>query len=163
MNTKVLLGIVVVIIAIGGVVGCSILLPAQKTVQTPAAEVQNNAGETNTQGNTAAEKNTENDVNAGETICTKCGGDGVIKCTKCGGDGKIGSGSCTTCGGDGKVYYDENGKMHPNVVKILQVLACHSDTCPTCHGAGGGSSKTCTACGGDGLIPCSACGGDGYI
>lgn len=53
--------------------------------------------------------------------------------------------------------------MHPNVMKIIAVLACHEATCPTCGGSGGGSQTQCTACGGDGKIVCSKCGGDGYI
>lgn len=159
MDKKILLGIVVLIVAIGGATACSFLLPTGNTqvknTPDPAATTAptvDNSQATNNQAN----------VQAQSVKCTKCGGDGILKCGKCGGDGLLGSGSCKTCGGDGKVYYDENNAMHSNVVKILAVLACHEATCPTCGGSGGGSQSQCTACGGDGKIVCSACGGDGY-
>lgn len=159
MDKKYLIAIVVVIVAIGGATACSFLLPNDDTAKVePTKPAATTAPANDTKKNDSQEK-----VEAKTVKCTYCGGTGILKCGNCGGDGLIGSGSCPTCGGDGKVYYDENNQMHPNVMKIIAVLACHEATCPTCGGSGGGSQTQCTACGGDGKIVCSKCGGDGYI
>lgn len=169
MNKKYLLGILVLIVAIGGVTACSILLPSgnsQKQLQSDP--VATSAPAVDQPANTPTEEqqaNTQNTVKAQKVTCTKCGGSGLISCGKCGGSGHVTSGgTCSACGGDGKQYVDGNGVVHPNVVKILAVLACHEQTCTVCGGTGGTSqSVACTACGGDGQITCPKCGGDGYL
>jgi hypothetical protein len=152
MNTKVLVGLAVLIVLIGGVSAYGFFAPAEKTstpTQSSAPAVTQNV-----------EQEEKNTVNAQEQVCVKCGGKGYLKCGKCGGDGVIG-GDCAKCGGDGKVYYDENCNQQPNVIKMLQVLACHEATCPACGGTGG-SQSSCPTCGGDGKITCPGCGGDGH-
>lgn len=152
MNTKVIVGLAVLIVLIGGVSAYGFFSPALET----SPQTQSSAPIA-TQEVQQEEKNT---VNAQEQVCAKCGGKGYLKCGKCGGDGVIG-GDCAKCGGDGKVYYDANGEEMPNMIKMLQVLACHEATCPSCGGTGGSQSK-CSTCGGDGKITCPGCGGDGH-
>ncbi|MDI9436513.1 MAG: hypothetical protein QM405_00365 [Euryarchaeota archaeon] len=154
MNTKALVGLAVLIVVIGGVSAFGYFSPAEKT--SPTGQSSAPAAPQNLE----EDKSTQNTVNAQGQVCAKCGGKGYLKCGKCGGDGVIG-GKCAKCGGDGKVYYDENCNEQPNVVKMLQVLACHEATCPSCGGTGGTQSK-CPACGGDGKITCPGCGGDGH-
>lgn len=152
MNTKVLVGIAVLLVLIGGVSAFGFFSPAEKTsppTQSSAPVAQENVQQ--------EEKNT---VNAQEQVCAKCGGKGYLKCGKCGGDGLL-CGNCAKCGGDGQVYYDENCNEQPNVMQMLKVLACHEATCPACGGTGGSQSK-CPTCGGDGKITCPGCGGDGH-
>lgn len=152
METKYLiLGLVVVIVAIGGAVGCG-LIPINETNVDPVQNESDN--ESNTMQNESDNK-TQN-VDAKE-VCTNCNGKGYLICGVCEGSG--GDSSCYKCGGDGKVYIDENGDMKPNVV---YVKACHEETCPVCDGTGG-SKNSCNSCGGDGKIKCNVCGGDGEV
>lgn len=161
METKYLVGILVLIVAIGGATACNYLLPVNEPVtsdKSPASTptVGNASGGSEEQ----TQDTTKKTVQAQKVTCTKCGGDGVLSCTSCGGSGVL-KGSCPTCGGDGEVYIDGNGNTNPNFVQMVKVLACHTETCPACGGTGG-EKKTCTKCGGDGKISCPACGGDGY-
>jgi len=160
VETKYLIGILVVIVAIGGATACTFFIPSGNT-QNPvstsdpaaaAAPAVNDASNSQT--------NTQTNVQAQKVTCTKCGGDGVISCSKCGGDGVITSGGkCSACGGDGKRIDNGDGTFSA----IVAVLACHEVTCSVCGGTGGSASKTaCGACGGDGKITCSKCGGDGF-
>ena len=167
MKTKYLLGILVLIVAIGGAAACSVFLPGNtptKAQDTPAATTAP-AVEQQDPAQTSDQTNNQPTVKAQTVTCTKCGGSGTISCGNCGGSGHIVSGgTCSACGGDGKVYVDGNGVIHPNVVQIVAVLACHEQTCSVCGGTGGNSqSVTCSACGGDGKITCPKCGGSGYI
>lgn len=165
MEAKYLIGIFVVIVAIGGATACTFLLPlgnTQKTVKSdPTPAVTAPAAGNDSSNAEQTQTSTQKTVQAQKETCTQCGGKGYVKCSACSGTGLL-KGSCATCGGDGKVYYDQNGVCHPNVIQLVAVLACHEDTCPTCGGTGGAKS-TCTSCGGDGKIVCSKCGGDGYI
>ncbi|HMK53684.1 MAG TPA: hypothetical protein VK444_02795 [Methanobacteriaceae archaeon] len=157
MNTKIVLGLLVVIVLIGGVSAFSVFQSTdkntQQSIQTPAQSTQPAVQDS---------KNTQNSVNAQDQICAKCNGKGYLKCSKCSGTGVINL-KCSTCGGDGKVYFDADNNQHPNVIQLLQVLACHEATCPTCGGTGGSGGTACPACGGDGKITCPACGGDGQV
>jgi hypothetical protein len=166
MKTKYLLGVLVLIVAIGGVTACSILLPSGNT-QSPAQStpVATTAPAVDPSATPTEETNTQTTVKAQQVTCTKCGGDGLISCGSCGGSGHVTSGgTCSACGGDGKQYVDGNGAVHPNVVQMLVVLACHEQTCSVCGGTGGNSqSVACSACGGDGQITCPKCGGSGHI
>ena len=163
METKYLVGVLVLIVAIGGATACNFLLPpSNNPVQDNAASTVSSPVAVNDSGNSqqTQQTNTQKTVNAQKVTCTKCGGSGELKCTGCGGSGML-KGSCANCGGDGKVYIDGNGVSNPNVIQLVVVLACHEETCSAC-GGNGGSKTTCTKCGGDGKISCPACGGDGY-
>ena len=151
MNTKILVGLAVLIVLIGGVSAFGFFSPAETSPPTQSSAPI--APQT-------VQEEEKNTVNAQEQVCAKCNGKGYLKCGKCGGDGVLG-GDCAKCGGDGKVYYDENCNEQPNVIKMLQVLACHEATCPAC-GGNGGSQSNCPTCGGDGKITCPGCGGDGH-
>nr|WP_319374762.1 hypothetical protein [uncultured Methanobacterium sp.] len=166
MQTKYLVGLLVLIVAIGGATACNYLLPsgtgttsAVQSNPTPAvtAPVVNDS---NTQEPTQEQSTSKKNVQAQTQTCVKCGGSGLIACSSCGGSGLL-KGSCANCGGDGKVYIDGNGVTNPNVVQLVVVLACHEETCSVCGGTGG-SKTSCTACGGDGKVTCPSCGGDGY-
>ncbi|MCC7560796.1 MAG: hypothetical protein KO318_10295 [Methanobacterium sp.] len=163
METKYLVGVLVLIVAISGATACSFLLPSSNPVQNNAATSVSSpvaGNDSGTQEQTQKPANNQKTVQAQKVTCTKCGGSGVLKCTSCGGSGKL-KGSCVTCGGDGKVYIDGKGVSNPNVIHVVAVLACHEETCSACGGTGG-IKTTCTKCGGDGKISCPACGGDGY-
>ncbi len=166
MQTKYLVGILVLIVAIGGATACSFLLPqgtdtsAAQSNPTPAVTAPAGNDSSNSQEQTQEESTTKKTVQAQKVTCTKCSGSGVIKCSSCSGTGLL-KGSCANCGGDGKVYIDANGVTNPNMVQLVIVLACHEETCSVCGGTGG-SKSACTNCGGDGKVTCPSCGGDGY-
>lgn len=166
MQTKYLVGLLVLIVAIGGATACNFLLPpgtsTTSAVQSnPTPAVTAPAGnDPNTQEQTQEQSTSKKNVQAQTQTCVKCGGSGLKACSSCGGSGLL-KGSCANCGGDGKVYIDGNGVTNPNVVQLVVVLACHEETCSVCGGTGG-SKSPCTACGGDGKVTCPSCGGDGY-
>lgn len=166
MQTKYLVGLLVLIVAIGGATACNFLLPpgtsttsAVQSNPTPAVTAPA-VNDSNTQEPTQEQSTSKKTVQAQTQTCVKCGGSGLIACSSCGGSGLL-KGSCANCGGDGKVYIDANGVTNPNVVQLVVVLACHTEDCSVCGGTGG-SKTTCTACGGDGKVTCPSCGGDGY-
>lgn len=166
MQTKYLVGLLVLIVAIGGATACNFLLPpgtsTTSAVQSnPTPAVTAPAGnDSNTQEQTQEQSTSKKNVQAQTQTCVKCGGSGLKACSSCGGSGLL-KGSCANCGGDGKVYIDGNGVTNPNVVQLVVVLACHTEDCSVCGGTGG-SKSPCTACGGDGKVTCPSCGGDGY-
>lgn len=167
MQTKYLVGLLVLIVAIGGATACNFLLPpgtsttsAVQSNPTPAVTAPAGNDSSNTQEQTQEQTTAKKTVHAQKETCVKCGGSGLITCTSCSGTGLL-KGSCSNCGGDGKVYVDANGVTHPGVVQLVAVLACHEETCSVCGGTGG-SKSTCNTCGGDGKVTCPSCGGDGY-
>jgi hypothetical protein len=167
MKPKYLLGVLILIVAIGGAAACSVLLPSgnTQTNQQSSDPVATTAPAVEQSANTQTNQQSEPTVKAQTITCSKCGGSGTISCSKCGGSGHVATGgSCSACGGDGKQYVDANGVVHPNVIQLVAVLACHEQTCTVCGGTGGGSqSGVCNGCGGDGAITCPKCGGAGHI
>jgi hypothetical protein len=152
METKYLIvGLVVLVVAIGGAVGCG-LIPFNEASDNQVSQ-NSSDNESNTNQN---ESSNDTPEVQGTDVCVTCDGKGYIKCGTCDGTGII-KNSCSKCGGDGTVYIDENGNMKPNEV---YVNACHVETCPACGGTGG-SKTTCGSCGGDGKVKCNDCGGDG--
>jgi hypothetical protein len=166
MQTKYLVGLVVLIVAISGATACSFLLPqgtdtsAAQSNPTPAVTAPSGNDSSNSQEQTQEQSTSKKTVQAQKVTCTKCDGSGFIQCSSCSGTGLL-KGSCANCGGDGKVYVDGNGATHPNMLQLVIVLACHEETCSVCGGTGG-SKSACTNCGGDGKVTCPSCGGDGY-
>lgn len=164
MDTRVIVGLVIVIVAISGATACSYLWPSENT-QTPvqsdptATTAPAVNDQTNTQQN--VEQNTQQNVHAQQVTCTKCGGSGAIKCGTCSGKGTVVTGgTCSACGGDGKRIDNGDGTF----TAIVAVLGCHEVTCSVCKGTGGNSKTvSCSACGGDGKISCPKCGGDGIL
>lgn len=156
METKFILGIIVVLALVGGVVGCNYVInnPAQPpaTQQAPVAaenvnqqNITNDTNQVTTNNTTKANAETK----TVKETCTKCKGKGYTICSACGGNG-CKYVDCPTCKGNGKVTTE-------NMVKIT----CYENPCPTCGGSGK-LKEACTVCGGDGKIPCITCGGKGY-
>ena len=103
METKYLVGVLVLIVAISGATACSFLLPSSNPLQNNAATSVSSpvaGNDSGTQEQTQKPANNQKTVQAQKVTCTKCGGSGKLKgsCVTCGGDGKI---SCPGCGGDG--------------------------------------------------------------
>jgi len=157
---KVVIGLVVTLVLIGGVVGCLTYLDPGIYTSKSESKVTETSTSPVTETKTNTEINTEvdNKENPTTQVCTKCAGDGIRVCLKCGGTGKIKHiETCATCGGDGKIPVGAQG---------FQIFCEDPQTkdCSDCGGDGKNTVwETCPGCGGDGKVSCTYCGGDGYV
>jgi hypothetical protein len=150
MELKILIGVLVALVLVGGVVGYNYVAnsPAQPVTTEPVTQATEPVTQQSTVSNdTPKVEEKKTTVNAQEQTCTKCSGKGYIKCSACGGSGCTYS-DCSKC---------DAGKV---TIEGMVKAACHTEDCTACGGSGK-IKGTCTACGGDGKILCSRCGGDG--
>jgi len=158
MEMKYIWGILIVLVLIGGAVGCNYVISdpnnsskEEKTANSGNINPQNTTSVTQNQTNTTDNSKKDTKKAQAKTIkqtCTNCDGKGYTLCSACGGKGYTYI-DCPDCDG-GTVKIE--GLVH---------IACETKKCETCGGSGK-IKKACAACGGDGKIPCSACGGDGF-